>query len=107
MKQLRERANLTQMQLAHAVNVSMRTINEWEKGRGEPRLEHIKLLLDTLNCSFEELYEAFKEAKERALNQELHESLERAKRRLSDFNWRSDRYYRLLSFSEDLLDKDK
>lgn len=65
MKELRERANLTQIELARSVNVSGRTISVWENGEGQPHLEHVKCLLDVLNCSFEELYEAFEETKRR------------------------------------------
>ncbi|MGC1392780.1 MAG: helix-turn-helix transcriptional regulator [Coleofasciculaceae cyanobacterium] len=62
---LRERVNLTQMKLAVATGVSMATISKWENGKKEPRLKHVRLLIEVLGCSFEELCEAFDQAKGR------------------------------------------
>lgn len=64
--QLRERANLTQMKLAVALGVSITAISDWENGKAEPRLKHVRLLLEVLGCSFEELCEAFEQAKRRS-----------------------------------------
>jgi transcriptional regulator with XRE-family HTH domain len=60
---LRERANLTQMKLAVALGVSITTVSDWENGKKEPRLKHVRLLIEILGCSFEELCEAFDQAK--------------------------------------------
>jgi transcriptional regulator with XRE-family HTH domain len=62
---LRERANLTQMKLAVGLGVSITTISEWENGKTEPRLKHVRLLIEILGCTFEELCEAFDQAKRR------------------------------------------
>ena len=62
---LREHVNLTQMKLAIAVGVSITTISDWENGKAEPRLKHVRLLIEILGCSFEELCEAFDQAKQR------------------------------------------
>ena len=62
---LRERANLTQMKLAVALDVSITTISEWENGKTEPRLKHVRLLIEILGCTFEELCEAFDQVKRR------------------------------------------
>ncbi|HEY9635045.1 MAG TPA: helix-turn-helix transcriptional regulator [Coleofasciculaceae cyanobacterium] len=62
---LRERANLTQMKLAVALDVSITTISEWENGKTEPRLKHFRLLMEILGCTFEELCEAFDQVKRR------------------------------------------
>lgn len=62
---LRERVNLTQMKLAVAVGVSLTTVSEWENGKSEPRLKHVKRLIEVLGCSFEELCEAFDQVKRR------------------------------------------
>ena len=62
---LRERVNLTQMKLAVALGVSMATVSDWENGKKEPRLKHFRLLIEILGCSFEELCEAFDQAKRR------------------------------------------
>lgn len=62
---LRERVSLTQMKLAVAVGVSITTISEWENGKSEPRLKHVRRLIEVFGCSFEELCEAFDQAKGR------------------------------------------
>ena len=62
---LRERANLTQMKLAVALGVSTTAISDWENGKAEPRLKHVRLLIDILGCTFEELCEAFDQVKRR------------------------------------------
>lgn len=60
---LREKAGLTQRRLAEALDVTNNTISAWETGRHEPRLtiSQMKLLMDTLNCSFEDLLRATQE----------------------------------------------
>lgn len=62
---LRERSSLTQMKLAVALGVSITTISEWENGKKEPRLKHVRRLIEVFGCSFEELCEAFDQAKGR------------------------------------------
>ena len=62
---LRERANLTQIKLAVALGVSITTISEWENGKTEPRLKHVRLLIEILGCTFEVLCEAFDHVKRR------------------------------------------
>ncbi len=62
---LRERANLTQMKLAVALGVSLTAVSDWENGKSEPRLKHFRLLMEVLGCTFEELCEAFDQAKRR------------------------------------------
>jgi DNA-binding XRE family transcriptional regulator len=62
---LRGRVNLTQMKLASALGVSMATVSDWETGKKEPRLKHVRLLIKVFGCTFEELCEAFDQAKRR------------------------------------------
>lgn len=54
---LRHKTNLTQRQLAEALNVTIPTISAWENLRHQPKLtfSQIKLLMNILNCSFEDL----------------------------------------------------
>ncbi|MBE9127257.1 MULTISPECIES: helix-turn-helix transcriptional regulator [unclassified Coleofasciculus] len=54
---LRQRAGLTQQELASAIGVTQKTISIWEKGSVEPKLtfEQTKLLMDVLNCTLDEL----------------------------------------------------
>lgn len=62
---LRGKSSLTQMKLAVAVGVSLTTVSEWENGKSEPRLKHVRRLIEVLGCSFEELCEAFDQVKGR------------------------------------------
>lgn len=57
---LRQKAGLTQQDLADAIGVTQKTISIWEKGSVEPKLSlrQTKILMDVLNCTFEELLEA-------------------------------------------------
>lgn len=54
---LRYKTNLTQRQLAKAINVTIPTISSWENARHQPKLTfaQIKLLMSVLDCSFEDL----------------------------------------------------
>ena len=60
LKQLRERAGLTQRQLADRLNITIKTISAWERGVTEPHLtiSETQRLMDVLQCTFEELLEA-------------------------------------------------
>ncbi|GET44293.1 helix-turn-helix transcriptional regulator [Microseira wollei] len=57
---LRERAGLTQRELAAALDVTITTVSAWENQRHEPRLTfaQTKLLTEILGCSLDELVEA-------------------------------------------------
>lgn len=63
---LRERAGLTQRRMAIALDVTDNTISAWETGRHEPRLTipQMKLLMEVLNCSFEDLLQAVQQQKQ-------------------------------------------
>ena len=62
---LRQRAGLTQRQLADALNITVKTVSAWERGVGEPHLTigETQQLMSILQCSFEELVEATKPQK--------------------------------------------
>lgn len=53
--ELRKEKNLTQVQLAHQLGVSDRTISKWETGRGMPDVSILKKLSETLGISVNEL----------------------------------------------------
>ena len=48
-RELREKASLTQMQLAAKLGVSMMTIRIWESGAGKPNEENFKKLVKFFN----------------------------------------------------------
>jgi DNA-binding XRE family transcriptional regulator len=54
---LRQRAGLTQQELADAIGVTQKTSSIWEKGSVEPKVtfEQTKQLMELLNCTLDEL----------------------------------------------------
>jgi transcriptional regulator with XRE-family HTH domain len=57
---LRERAGVTQRQLAHALGVTITTISNWERGvkQPHPSLPQVKVMTEVLQCTLDELVEA-------------------------------------------------
>ena len=55
-KELREKQNMTQKQLAEKLNVSDKTISKWENNRGLPDISIIDSLAKTLGVSVAELF---------------------------------------------------
>ena len=57
---LRQRANLTQRQLADILDITIKTVSSWERGVVEPRLTfaEAKKMMEVIQCSYEELVEA-------------------------------------------------
>ena len=55
-KELREKQNMTQKQLAEKLNVSDKTISKWENNRGLPDISVIDILAKTLGVSVAELF---------------------------------------------------
>jgi transcriptional regulator with XRE-family HTH domain len=58
LKELIERANLTQRQLSDQINVTERNINDWIRGVSVPRLDRAALLARALGVSFKQLCDA-------------------------------------------------
>ncbi|HEY9698792.1 MAG TPA: helix-turn-helix transcriptional regulator [Trichocoleus sp.] len=58
--QLRQRAGLTQRQLADSLGVTVGTVSDWERGVKEPRPSFLqtKKLTEALQCTLDELVEA-------------------------------------------------
>ena len=54
LKELREKANLTQESLAKLINVDRSTIAKWETGEASPRSD--KTLANVLNCTIDDLF---------------------------------------------------
>ena len=54
-KQLREKRNITQSELAKTLNVSDKTVSKWETGRGYPDITLIEPIAKTLGISVIEL----------------------------------------------------
>jgi DNA-binding XRE family transcriptional regulator len=60
---LREKAGVTQKQLAEVLQVTDHTIRNWEKGRAEAKLEiwQVKEMCRLLKCDIWDLPDSFKE----------------------------------------------
>lgn len=54
-KQLREHAGMTQVEVAEKLGLTNRAIGAWESGRAKPRLDKIKQLADLFNVTVSEL----------------------------------------------------
>jgi DNA-binding transcriptional regulator YiaG len=59
--QLREVAGLTKIQLAAELGLSVRTINDWEQKRSQPKLvpSQLKQMMLVYQCTLDRLIEAF------------------------------------------------
>ena len=56
LKELREKANLTQESLAKLINVDRSTIAKWETGEASPRSNKLPTLANVLNCTIDDLF---------------------------------------------------
>lgn len=58
---LRELAGLTKAQLAAELGLNVRTINDWEQGRSQPKLvpSQLKQMMLVYQCTLDRLIEAF------------------------------------------------
>ena len=54
-KELREKINVTQLQLAERIGVSDKTVSKWETGKGYPDITMLELIADALSVSVAEL----------------------------------------------------
>lgn len=55
LKAIRTRALLTQKELAEQVGVSWQTVSEWESGRQQPRMLHLRKLCEVLRVTADDL----------------------------------------------------
>ncbi len=60
MKDLREKAGLTQRDVSIMLDIRQSTVSDWERGATNPRLTlpKIKQLINMYNCTFDELVDA-------------------------------------------------
>ena len=56
LKRMREKAQITQTELAEKIGVTAQTIWRWEHGTREPSIEIIKKIAHMLNCSEADLF---------------------------------------------------
>ena len=55
LKNLREKAGLSQEELADKMDVSRQSVSKWETGEAYPKMEHIFALTDILDCRLGDL----------------------------------------------------
>lgn len=55
-KRLRERAGITQKELAKRLHISLSAVGMWECGQRTPRAKMLPALADALNCGIDDLY---------------------------------------------------
>ena len=60
MRQLRERASLTQEELARKLGLTVSSVSKWDQERSFPKLMPIEManLMEILSCTLDELKEA-------------------------------------------------
>ena len=63
-KDWRERALLSQGELARAADVNRQTVYSWESGRKRPKPEHKRRLVEIFKCTPDELLAAIRETQE-------------------------------------------
>lgn len=54
-KIFRKRYNMTQQQLANALNVTQGAVNQWEHGSVKPKLENLIRMAQLFGCTVEDL----------------------------------------------------
>lgn len=57
LKRIRVESNLTQMEIAKKLNVSLKTVSHWESNYTEPNLQMLKKIKEILNITYDELFE--------------------------------------------------
>lgn len=57
-KFLRERASLTQLELATVLNVKQASVSRWENGDSMPSADKLPELAKALGCSIDDLYDS-------------------------------------------------
>lgn len=64
LRQLREQALLSRAELAERVGVSRQTLSGWEHGKSQPRMEHIRKLVEALRVEASTLFTALDQDKQ-------------------------------------------
>ena len=55
-KQIRERKNLTQVELAKELNMTQGIVSSWENGRYSPSIDTARKIAAALGCTMDELF---------------------------------------------------
>ena len=95
-KELRNKAGLTQKDLADQLHVTYQAVSRWENDDAEPSIGTLKEMCGILNCSIDELFEIEKkdeqkpvEEKKKAEQRQREKEANFRKRRIHSFIWPS------------------
>lgn len=55
LKNLREKAGLSQDSLARMLDISVSTVSKWEQGRGGPNKDNLSKLVRIFQCNYDDL----------------------------------------------------
>jgi transcriptional regulator with XRE-family HTH domain len=80
LRDLRDRALLSQSELAGLCHVRQHTVSLWETGQSSPQAEHRRALVQALHCSPEELLAALQATREAREARERREQAEENER---------------------------
>jgi transcriptional regulator with XRE-family HTH domain len=69
LKRLREKAGLTQEELAEELGITRQSVSKWELGINEPDLPTVRALCRILNCTYDELLDEEKVAKQKEVGE--------------------------------------
>jgi transcriptional regulator with XRE-family HTH domain len=58
LKSLREKAGLSQLELANKLEVGQSVVSQWETNRVLPRANKLEKIAQTLNCTVDDLFDA-------------------------------------------------
>lgn len=73
LRDLRERAMLSQSELAKLCEVATNTVYFWESGRSKPRPQQQRRLVQSLHCTPEELFTALQDTRKERQQKEGEE----------------------------------
>lgn len=66
-KELRQKHNLTQEELAHKLHISDKSISKWELGLSKPSLENLEIIAEVFDITLDELIKNKKNKKEKSI----------------------------------------
>lgn len=55
LKAMRVHRNMTQLDLANALNVTKKTVNYWENGKTVPGIDMIEPICSVLRCQYDDI----------------------------------------------------
>ena len=63
-RELREKNNMNQVELAKRLGISQSCVSQYEKGGRRPTIKHAKLMAEILGCSFDNIIDSIEYRKD-------------------------------------------